>query len=328
MRCSTHPNKTKKWYSRPLRIHRYYNFCLYFVIDSMRHHTQVRMRTYDNLRAGLLACFGFWLIADLQATGDSTRYLLPHDTLFLEIHYGQMVTTHTVEQGQTLFSLAKFYGLTTEEIKYYNPGMGDRLSILQDVQIPVPTKAIMRVKPDTFYRWAYAPLFYRIRPGDTLYGLSKRFFKMPMDTVRQRLDHFDGTLRTGQLYFVGWISTSGIPRALREELVHPLFRQNYALEKYIIQYVAEGKRKKEVSGAAFWEEGKDDQHFFALHNEAPIDSYIRIYNPMKKRHIFAKVIGRLPRSTPPNVQIYLTSRCAKLLGARDPQFFVEIEYYQ
>ena len=42
-------------------------------------------------------------------TGDSLRYLRPHDTLYLSIGPGEMMTTHTVVAGQTLFSLAKFY---------------------------------------------------------------------------------------------------------------------------------------------------------------------------------------------------------------------------
>ncbi|NRB63565.1 MAG: LysM peptidoglycan-binding domain-containing protein, partial [Saprospiraceae bacterium] len=281
------------------------------------------MRKRNSIRFMMLMTIFGAFSGRLYSTGDSLQYLLPHDTLFLDISMGEMIATHTVAQGQTLFSLAQFYGLKVPEIKFYNPGMGNQIKPDQLIRLPVPTKSIIRIQPDTFHRWAFSPLFYRIKSGDTLYGLSKRFFKLPVDTIINRIESFTGTLRPGQLFFVGWISTKGVPRSLRESLVHPLFRQNYALEKHIRSYVAQGKKKRQVSGAALWEEGKDDRHFYALHNEAPLDSYVRIYNPMKKRYIFAKVIGRLPRSTPPNVQIYLTSKCAKLMGAREPHFFVE-----
>ncbi len=261
-------------------------------------------------------------------TGDSLRYLRPHDTLYLSIGPGEMMTTHTVVAGQTLFSLAKFYGLTTQELKFFNPGLGNGLALDQQVQIPIPTKAIVRVKPDTFYRWAYAPLYYRVRPGDTVYGLSKRFFKMPIDSVHQRLENWEGTLKVGQRYFVGWLSTSGIPRELRQGQVHPLFRENYELARHVQRYVAEGKREYEQSGAAFWEAEKDSRNFYVLHDEAPLDSYLRITNPMKSRYIYAKVVGRIPRSTPPNILMVMSSRCARLLGAKDPEFFVEIQYYK
>lgn len=270
-----------------------------------------------------------FLTASAKAsTGDSLRYLLPHDTLYLSISMGEMITTHTVVRGQTLFSLARFYGLSVEELKYYNPGMSDQLRPEQEIRIPIPTRSILRYKPDTFQRWAFAPIFYQVRAGDTVYGLSTRFFKMPPDSVYQRLDSWEGTLRTGQLFFVGWISTGGIPHSYRGEGGHPLFRANHKLRKHFIRYISEGRKRKEQSGAAQWSEDSGQNNHFALHNDAPLNSYIKITNPMKRRHIYAKVVGRLPRSTPPNIQIILTSLSAKLLGARDPRFYVEIEYYE
>lgn len=267
-----------------------------------------------------------WIVS--ASTGDSIRYLLPHDTLYLTVGMGEMLATHTVASGQTLFSLARFYGLTTEELKFYNVGMSDALDRGQQVRVPIPPRAILRFKPDTFYRWAHAPIYYRIRPGDTVFGLSKRFFKLPQDSIYQRLDQWNGTLRVGQLFFVGWIRTDGIPRSYQDQGGHPLFRENHKLRRFIVRYVNEGKRKYEHSGAARWSEDDQQNNHYALHDRAPLDSYILVQNPMKKRHIYAKVVGRLPRSTPPNVLIVLTAHSAKLLGARDPQFFVEIEYYK
>ena len=151
---------------------------------------------------------------------------------------------------------------------------------------------------------------------------------MPIDSVHQRLGNWEGTLKVGQRYFVGWLSTSGIPRELRQGQVHPLFRENYELARHVQRYVAEGQREYEQSGAAFWEAEKDSRNFYVLHNEAPLDSYLRVINPMKKRYIYAKVVGRIPRSTPPNILMVVSSRCARLLGAKDPEFYVEIEYYK
>jgi len=270
-----------------------------------------------------------FLTASAKAgTGDSLRYLFPYDTLYLTISMGEMITSHQVAPGQTLFSLAQFYGLSVEEVKYYNPGMSDQLRPDQEVRIPIPTRSILRYKPDTFRRWDFTPLFYRVRAGDTVYGLSTRFFKMPPDSVYQRLDRWEGTLRTGQLFFVGWMSTQGVPQAFRGEGGHPLFRANHKLRKHFIRYANEGKKRRNQSGAAQWSEDSGQSNHYALHNQAPLNSYIKITNPMRRRHVYAKVVGRLPRSTPPNIQIILTSLSAKLLGARDPRFYVEIEYYQ
>lgn len=261
-------------------------------------------------------------------TGDSLRYLRPYDTLYLTISMGEMITTHTVARGQTLFSLSRFYGLSLEELKFYNPGISEQLQPNQNIRVPIPTRSILRYKPDTFQRWAFSPIFYQVRAGDTIYGLSTRFFKMPPDSVYHRLEQWEGTLRTGQLFFVGWISTKGVPDSFQSDGGHPLFRTNHKLRKHFVRYKEEGKKYHKESGAAQWSEDSGQRDHYVLHNKAPLNSYIRVTNPMKKRHIYAKVVGRLPRSTPPNIQIILTSLSAKLLGARDPRFYVELEYYE
>ena len=48
---------------------------------------------------------------------------------------------------------------------------------------------------------------------------------------------------------------------------------------------------------------------------------------MTRRTLYAKVVGRLPNTDlGPNVKVVLSPIAAKFLGARDPRFFVKIDY--
>jgi hypothetical protein len=48
---------------------------------------------------------------------------------------------------------------------------------------------------------------------------------------------------------------------------------------------------------------------------------------MKNRTAYAKVIGRIPdRAYGDEIIVVLSPSVAKMLGARDPKFFVEIRY--
>ena len=73
---------------------------------------------------------------------------------------------------------------------------------------------------------------------------------------------------------------------------------------------------------------KNKNDIFALHNSAPINSILEVTNPMNKRSIFVKVIGRPSRNVyfGPNVKVVLTPKVAKMLGARDSRFYVNINY--
>jgi LysM repeat protein len=52
-----------------------------------------------------------------NAQQDSVVYLSASDTLVTFVHpMGELMFTHTLEPGQTLFSLAKTYGLSMPEL--------------------------------------------------------------------------------------------------------------------------------------------------------------------------------------------------------------------
>ena len=83
------------------------------------------------------------------------------------------IITHTVNKGQTLYSISKLYGTTVEEIIKINPESVTTLSVGQILRIPGNTtekknEAIVRKRDD-------GKLFHTIQSGETLYRLSKLY---------------------------------------------------------------------------------------------------------------------------------------------------------
>ena len=83
------------------------------------------------------------------------------------------IITHTVNKGQTLYSISKLYGTTVEEIIKINPESITTLSVGQILRIPGNTtekknEAIVRKGDD-------GKLFHTIQSGETLYRLSKLY---------------------------------------------------------------------------------------------------------------------------------------------------------
>lgn len=83
------------------------------------------------------------------------------------------IITHTVNKGQTLYSISKLYGTTVEEIIKINPESVTTLSVGQILRIPGNTtekknEAIVRKSDD-------GKLFHTIQSGETLYRLSKLY---------------------------------------------------------------------------------------------------------------------------------------------------------
>ncbi|MFK8005269.1 MAG: LysM peptidoglycan-binding domain-containing protein [Saprospiraceae bacterium] len=264
--------------------------------------------------------------------GDSLTYLTPQDSVFLTINESnQKIIVHQLEKKQTMYSLAKFYGLEFNEVMYYNENLEtvSDISVGTLINIPIPNKAIKRYQRSDFDPTKHASIYYKVKKGDTLYGIAKRMFRMPVEDVQKRNNLEGNSLSLGQYLHVGWISTEGIPREYRKlKPVPPEWQASQLNERHYLQ--AKGiKIQKTQNGVAAWNKNsKNEGKLTALHSSAPINSIIEVTNPMNKRSIFVKVIGR-PSSKVyygPNVKVVLTPKVAKMLGARDPRFYVNINF--
>ncbi len=277
----------------------------------------------------ILAAFFTCLLIPSSATGDSLRYLTPEDTIFITVsNSGEKIFEHVLVRGQTLFSLARFYGLRVADLQYYNPGLSvQTLKVGQRIRIPIPNRAIVRyLPPEVDARSYFAPIFYIVRKGDTMFSLSRRYFRMPMDTLRQRGDFEGNGLRVGQRIPVGWLSIEGIPDSFHNKALPAIFRANYKLQPRF-ESCAARSRIAEDQGVASWKKEESSKDYFALHRTAPLRSVLEIYNPMTGRKVYAKIVDRIPPTAyDDNVVVVLSSPTARLLGAIDERFFVRLKY--
>lgn len=280
----------------------------------------------------LLFFFIFFFCENIAfATGDSTNYLTLKDTIFLTVGpSNEKIFEHQIERHQTLYSLAKFYGLSVEELYFYNLGLKDNnVQVGQRIRIPIPNRAILRYKFENFDPGRYIPVYYVVRRGDTLFRISKYFFRMPIDTVMARNHLVSEVLSPGQCLHVGWMNIGGIPEAFHQYTVDPLARRNFAMRKIYNRTIPDGEPLVQ-QGAAFWKkDSQADSDFYALHRYAATNSIIAVTNPMTNRTVYVKVIGNIPdRSYDNDVVVVLSPLSARALGAKDPRFFVRVTYHK
>jgi LysM repeat protein len=259
---------------------------------------------------------------------DTVRYLTENDTiLIVKNEYGEKIYTHTMKPGQTLWSLARFYGLKPEELKRFNTIYDDKVFNPGDkIRIPIPNKAIIRFENPNLNKSELLPVCYVVKRGDTIFGIAKRDYKMPVDTLVRR-NHLEGKpLQPGQILHTGWMSKNGVPDSLQNHKAYTTFDKESRAAK---DFEKERLRFNE-RGAVVWTEdkGKGRRKMAAvLHNKARIGKVIEIFNPGNNKKVFAKVIGRIPPGAyDPSVIAVLTEYAAKILGAKDKKFFVEIKY--
>jgi LysM domain len=266
-----------------------------------------------------------------DTTGDSLSYLTAKDTIFLKLdEFGNGIFSHQLAKGQTMYSLAKFYGIKLEVLYNFNTELPSDGSVGpgKSVNVVVPDSAIVDWK-SAWPRKDFVPVFYTVKHGDTFYKVSKTYFGLQPDTLKARLYLKNTTLKTGQQLQVGWLSTKGIPEAMQAVNRNPLGLKMQALQQ-AFNGVKKVKKPQFQNGAAYWQrEKKGGSDYFALHRTAPVGSVIQVTNPLRKKTVFAKVIAPIPdQAYGDDIIVVLSPSVAKLLGAKDPKFFVEIKYFE
>ncbi len=264
-------------------------------------------------------------------TGDSLSYLTPKDTIFLHVDdFGNKIFEHQMERGQTLYSLARFYGLKINGLLSYNTHLDPEIGFAPGtiINIPIPDSSILKTCETGYPKAGHVPVRYVVKRGDTFYHIAKHFFNIPLDTL-QKWNNLENTMMfSGMQLHVGYLSLDGIPDSLQLSNASPLAAKMLGLQREF-DYRKSYDETSFQNGAAYWQRektGKSD--LYCLHRYAPVGSVVHIKNPMRNKQIYAKVIAPIPdRAYGDDIIIVLSPSVAKLLGARDPKFYVELEYY-
>ena len=279
----------------------------------------------------LLCCFPYLLVAQ---TGDSLHYLLPKDTVYLETNgLQQHLHTHRIAEGQTLYSLARFYGLKYNDLLYYNQNLvGKPVSVGQPVKVPIPLQAVVTLPGDPYTymylnRVNYSPVCYIVQPGDTYFGIAKRKFGISPDSLKAVNRSATEVLEVGQVLQLGWLDQRGIPAELHGEHATPVQRKDALLSERF-NTKASAKKEHQETGVAYWQKKRNaGNQLFALHRKAPVNSVIQITNPMTNAVVHAKVIGKLPDNAySRDIIVVISPKVAEILGAKDPRFYVKLKY--
>lgn len=98
-----------------------------------------------------------------EANGlSSDKIFAGQQMLVPDLAEGNNVSIHTVQKGETLFSLAQKFHITVNELKKKNQLQSDQIKVGQGLFVPIETAK-------------YEDNMYTVVPGDTLWGIADRF---------------------------------------------------------------------------------------------------------------------------------------------------------
>lgn len=287
-------------------------------------------------------CFLFFVIYNVAAQAPNTwkkttpattaPLQIGTDSLFLFVENGQQYLWHTVKAGQTLFSIKKFYAVDLSEIYYNNPTVETTgLKVGQKLRIPFISRALKRYRSADFKDIAFIPVYYKVRPSESLYRISKTYFGMPVEVMKSRNKLLSDELNKNQILHIGWIDKNGIPDSLKNAMGLPgLLGEESQKNKLLYELKFNGKNEKLIQGTACWDNAMDlsaKNKLYVMCSYVPKGSVVRLENPMTNRYLYAKVVAPKPvNSFTQESVVMLTPTVANALGALDTKFYLKLYY--
>lgn len=223
----------------------------------------------------------------------------------------------TLSQYGTLYNLSKTFSIPLSRITDAN-SIVDPSEIAGDrvLYIPINTSYIKNGSGEN-----RAKLVYVVKPGETLYRISKTYFNRNVSDVSGLNDLEGSNISVGKKIVIGYYLPEDELDKVEEDEAIEVATEVKQAEAPAVVWV------KERAIASWNQVQMKGGRKFVLHNTAKLNTEIEIYNPLMRRTIHAKVVGRIPAGTyAKDVDVLVSPAVAQSLGALDARFMVEIKY--
>jgi LysM repeat protein len=216
---------------------------------------------------------------------------------------------HVVAPKETMYSISRQYGITSQELKEWNKLESNDISIGQELFVVAP------------------------KPGQSTIA--------PVATTPVADANSTPTTAGNAVVATGAAAGAGSQTTDNRSVVKPAATADSRSETppstsskpdQTIRISESVKSADEVleNGLAELIEGTDgNRKYLALHRTAPVGTILKVKNEMNNREVFVRVMGKLPDTALTSKLVIRISKSAyDRLGAIDPRFRVEVTYYK
>jgi LysM repeat protein len=231
---------------------------------------------------------------------------------------------HTVEAKETLYSIAKKYDITVDELKKANPEVAvSEMKIGQVLVIPVKGNATVPV--------VNSSKTHTVETKETLYSISKKY-DISVDELKSANSGVTD-LKVGQVLNIpakGKIVAIAEKKPEEKKIEPVADKKNEPAKQQAppppsySSIKKDGYTKVNESGIAEMYEANADFHY-ALHATAPIGTIIYVVNEESGQKVYVRVMGKLTDATP-GVIMKVSSKAFQKISKDGNKVKVNVSY--
>lgn len=262
---------------------------------------------------------------------------------------------HVVAEKETLYSIARLYSLSVDDLRQMNKLTSDALSIGQELIVKrskLAEQPVIKSNPPAAQSLKGV---HTVASKETLFSISRQY-GVSIDQLKQWNNLSGNELSLGQSLFVVAPENQGMKTTsttITEQLppktttTNPLQTVTPAEQPKettpantnaqpvisapvkISEAYKDGKEVREAGLAELIEGTQGNRKYLALHRNAPIGTILKVKNQLNDREVFVRVIGQLPDTGGNDKLVIKISKSAyDRLSAIDPKFMVEVTWYK
>ncbi len=250
---------------------------------------------------------------------------------------------HEVTSKETMFSIAKAYNVSIDELKQWNNLSSNELSIGQELVI----KKRNTITSSNTLTITSTPIpsnqkgTHTVAAKETLFSITQKY-NITIQQLREWNHLESNELSIGQVLIVAQSQQTNVLPPKEIEPIKIETTKNTTTTPSVqpakenpfttIRISDSVKNTDELveNGVAELIEGTDgNRKYLALHRTAPVGTILKVKNEMNNREVFVRVMGKLPDTALTEKVIIRISKSAyDRLGAIDLRFRVEVTYYK
>jgi LysM repeat protein len=235
---------------------------------------------------------------------------------------------HRVAAKETMFSIARHYNVSVDDIKAWNNLKDGSLSVGQEIlirqQVSTPPAVVAPASVPS------AAKTHTVGPKETLFSIA-RMYSMSVTQLKEWNNITTDELKIGQVLSVA-APTPGSTPAVPVIAATPAITQVPSTSPSpdaakISEGLSGANELKEIGVASLIQGSEGNRKYLAHHATIKPGTILKIRNLATNQEVFVRVTGP-PPSADASVLIFISRSAYDRLGATDPTFRAEITYYK
>ena len=121
----------------------------------------------------------------------------------VQLDKNRVYYTHTMKQKETLYSLARFFHVSVEDLVLINKlPSAQSIPIGSPIQVPIDRNLIRTPAQKTEDAWI--PLLYTVDRRETLFKIANTYFPQPIQHLIKRNNVTSFSIKSGRNLVIGW----------------------------------------------------------------------------------------------------------------------------